>query len=288
MKNPPRDSSTMATAVAVHTSSSSPSRLFRSVRWGIGAILLGAMPWAKADLESSASLPAVDVITVTSMTEAGRTYPAASRATPVYYMIIDLGQQTFGRSWAGEQTPPKGTALKWMMQAMAQQGYRLADNQHRPTQLFVYSWGLLQGGPDQPARKFFGIEDADLIAGPGTGAHRTGASSIVLDVVQGDFFLGMVRSFDMESYHSAKKTLLWETRFGCPAHGLALDEVMPLIIKAAAANLGRETQQPVFVDTSTLVDGRPSPAVQRKRDYESLLADQNVFAADAADSVRKP
>jgi len=127
-----------------------------------------------------------------------------------------------------------------------------------------------------------------LIAGPGSGAHRTGASSMVFDVAQGGFFLGMVRSFDVESYHSAKKTLLWETRFGCPAHGLALDEVMPLMIKAAAANLGRETQRPVSVDTSTLVDGRPSPAVQRKRDYESLLADQNVFAADTADSARRP
>lgn len=288
MKNTPRCSSIVATIVAVFTSGSRPRRLFRSVCWCIGAMLLGTMPRAKADLESSASLPAVDVITLTSMTEAGRAYPVASRARPVYYMIIDLGQQTFGRSWAGEQTPPKGTALKWMMQAMAQQGYRLADDQHRPTQLFVYSWGLLQGGRDQPARKFFGIEDQDLIAGPGGGAHRKGTSSMVFDVAQGDFFLGMVRSFDVESYHSAKKTLLWETRFGCPAHGMALDEVMPLMIKVAAANLGRETLQPVFVDTSKLVDGRPSPAVQRKRNYESWLADQNASAADAADSVRRP
>lgn len=246
------------------------------------------MPQAKADLENSASLPAVDVITVTSMTEAGRAYPVASRARPVYYMIIDLGQQTFGRSWAGEQTPPKGTALKWMMQAMVQQGYRLADDQHRPTQLFVYSWGLLQGGPDQPARKFFGIGDADLIAGPGSATHRTGASAAVFDVAQGDFFLGMVRAFDMESYRSAKKTLLWETRFGCPALGLALDEVMPLMIKVAADNLGRETPQPVFVDTSKLADGKPSPAVQRKRNYESLLADQDAPVVETADSVRRP
>lgn len=77
-------------------------------------------------------------------------------------MIVDAGQRTFGRSWAGEKVPDSRVARKWMMAAMAEQGYRLADSAHPPTQLFVFGWGMMQGGETRPALYFLGGDKLDL------------------------------------------------------------------------------------------------------------------------------
>jgi hypothetical protein len=69
-------------------------------------------------------------------------------------------------------------------------------------------------------------------------------------------FLGLVRSFTMDSETAPKVTLLWETRFGCPATGLAMSDALPLMIHAAALNFGRETRIPVNLNASDEFKGR--------------------------------
>jgi len=225
-------------------------------------LIIGGAATARADLWSTLFVHDIEVITVTDMTEIGRTYPHATPKEPVYFMIIDLGQQSFGRSWAGEKTPKSREALAWMKSALAKQGYYLADDQHPPTQLFIFAWGMIQGGPGRPALKFLGGEKTSLLRdhqdygsfiNPSllpSATQRTGVVGQIWDFAEEDLFLGIVRSYTMDTLKGPKITLLWETRFGCPAVGQWLTDALPQMIKAAALNFGRETAIPVSVNAS--------------------------------------
>jgi hypothetical protein len=199
---------------------------------------------------------------VTDVTSVGRTYPNASRENPVYCKLIDLGYHPFGRVWAGESIPTHDAALNWLIKAMGQQGYRLADEQHPPTQLLVYTWGMRRD---------------DSMAFLGAGKLRwvqlqkhTGIAEKLFDVATTKItgkrkdnypeypclFLGLVRSFTLDSETAPKVTMLWETRFACPATGLAMGDAMPLMIQAAALNFGRETKVPLNINVSDESKGR--------------------------------
>jgi hypothetical protein len=127
---------------------------------------------------------------------------------------------------------------------------------------------MMQGGIDRPALKFLGGDKVDLMweqEQPGgmvdprvllRGMKRMGIAGKVWDIAESDLFLTVVRSYTMDSLHSPKVTLLWETRFACPATGLAMTDAMPLMIKVAAANLGRESKLPVSVNASEVFKGR--------------------------------
>jgi hypothetical protein len=88
------------------------------------------------------------------------------------------------------------------------------------------------------------------------GIQRMGVVGKLWDIAESDLFLGIVRSYTMDSLKAGKPVLLWETRFGCPANGLWLSEAMPQMIKAAALNLGRETKLPVSVNASEEFGGQ--------------------------------
>lgn len=236
---------------------------------GLGIALIFLSP-AHANWLSSFMAPEVDIVSVTDMTDVGRSYPHASPTNPVYYMIIDAGKRPFGRSWAGEKVPSSRTALKWMMDAMAEQGYRLADENHPPTQLFVFGWGMLQGGADRPALQFLGGDKLDLqweeqqyagiLSGQFLNTSRRmklhGLAEKVWEIAESNLFLGVVRSYTIDTATGAKAVQLWETRFACPSRRLDMTDAMPLMIKVAAANLGRESKVPVNVNASDLVKGR--------------------------------
>ena len=231
-------------------------------------LIFGGAPFLRAGFWENFSSHDVDVITVTDMTDAGRVYPTAAPDKPIYYMIYDLGECNFGRTWGGEKTPKPSQARQWMMTAMTQQGYRLADDQHPPTQFFVFGWGMLAGGSERPALKFIGGDKVGLMweqeqRGGFVDARalframqRRGIAGKVWDIAESDLYLGIVRSYSMESIKAEKPVLLWETRFGCPSMGLWMKEAMPMMIKAAAVNLGRETTTPVNLNASDEFGGR--------------------------------
>lgn len=193
----------------------------------------------------------VDVITVTDVTEAGKAHPPATPAQPVYYKIIDLGQEDFGRAWAGERVPHFRTARAWLMKALARQGYLLADEQHPPTQLLVFSWGMTSQG----AFDFMGGDRMPPPL-PGWFAPPIGIWAKVIALSSDDVFLGLVKAFTIESETAPQVTLLWQTRFGCAANGLGMMEALPLMIEVASPNFGRETLLPVNVNASERFRGR--------------------------------
>ncbi len=210
----------------------------------------------------------VDVITVTDVTEEGKAYVPATPARPIRYKMIYVGETDFGRSWAGESIPPKMAVIKWMMAAMKAQGYLVADDQHPPEQLFVFGWGMLQGGEARPALGFLGGDKVNLMweqvqyggfVSPNVllrGLIRMGIAGKVWDIAESNLFMGVVRSYTLNSETALKTTKLWETRFACPATGLGLDDAMPLLISAAAVNFGRETAKPVTLNATDYFGGK--------------------------------
>lgn len=127
---------------------------------------------------------------------------------------------------------------------------------------------MMQGGPDRPALQFLGGDKAGLMweqekyGGAGDprmllrGIQRAGVVGKVWETAESDLFLGIVRSYTIDSETASKTTLLWETRFGCPSTGFWMTEAMPALIKAAALNLGRETKLPVNLNASDAFGGR--------------------------------
>lgn len=212
----------------------------------------------------------VDVITVTDVTEAGRAYAPATPAKPVYYKMVYFGYTVFDgtRIWAGESVPSNKDVMHWMINAMKTQGYLVADEVHPPEQLFVFSWGMMEGGKGRPALGFLGGDKLNLMweqvqyggfVDPRVlvrGIIRTGIAGKVWDFAESDLFMGAVRSFTLDALDSPTPTLLWETRFGCPATGLAMNKAMPLLVTAAAMNLGRETIKPVTFNATEAFSGK--------------------------------
>ncbi len=212
----------------------------------------------------------VDVITVTDVSEAGKAYAPATPAKPVYYKLVYFGYTNFDgtRVWAGEAIPKNKDVLVWMMEAMRIQGYLVADAAHPPEQLFIFSWGMMEGGTDRPALGFLGGDKLNLMweqvqyggfVDPRVlmrGLIRTGIAGKVWDIAESNLFLGAVRSYTLDAMENPKPTLLWETRFACPATGLSMTKAMPLLVTAAAMNLGRETDKPVTFNATEALTGK--------------------------------
>lgn len=226
------------------------------------ALLLAALPASGGVLEKWLHKD-VDVLTVTDVTEAGRARPAASPDRPVRFKLIYFGEQNFGQSWAGERLPAKQDIIRWMIESLKPQGYLLAEDWQPPEVLLVFSWGLLAGGEGRPALSFLGGDRVNLAWENETqyggfvnpkvltrNIIRMGIAGKVWDVTESNLYLGIVRAYTIDSETAPQPTLLWETRFGCPALGLSLDETMPTLIKAASFNFGRETIKPVNLNAS--------------------------------------
>ncbi len=228
----------------------------------------------------------VDVITVTDMTRAGKAWAPATVEHPVRYQIIHLGAASFGDNWAGEAIPSNNAVLLWMMAAMRDQGYLLADATHPPELTLVFGWGMFRESTGEPtleppshfldgavapygvlgsrrrALRFLGGEKVDLMweqqqyggfIDPRVllrGMARTGVTGKVWDFAASDLFLGLVRAYPARLMSTPRDALLWETRFACPATGLRMDRALPQMILAAAPNLGRETAKPVNVNAT--------------------------------------
>lgn len=204
------------------------------------------------------------------MSDAGKAYAPATPGNPVYYKLLYFGYVTYEgeRVWAGESIPSNKDVMQWMMKAMKTQGYLVADAEHPPEQLFVFSWGMMEGGKGRPALGFLGGDKLNLMweqvqyggfVDPRVlvrGIIRTGIAGKVWDIAESDLFLGAVRSFTLDAMENPNPTLLWETRFACPATGLAMDKAMPLMVTAAAMNLGRQTDKPVNLNATTAFGGK--------------------------------
>lgn len=216
------------------------------------------------------------VITVTDFTPAGSLLPVPSPKSPVYYEACSLGFRELGRPMAGEQPPKNDQMLALIVKTLAKQGYVRASDQHPATQFLAFAWGTLRiggpglsFGPSKSVLRFLGgeklghlLEDANQESEFEVGLSDfrrllvSKGSSIadeIYSAANNDLYVALIRSYDFQAATEKKLKQLWETRISLPSSGLALDTALPVAIVTAGPSIGRDTAQPVWVDTS---DGR--------------------------------
>jgi hypothetical protein len=214
------------------------------------------------------------VITVTDFTSAGSLLPVPSSKSPVYYEACSLGFRELGRPMAGEQPPKNDRMLALIVKTLARQGYVGASDRHPATQFLAFAWGTLRiggpglsvGGPPRGVLKFLGGEKVNHLmdyTGESNGqlfdfrrmmvSKGSAVADQIFDAASSDLYVALIRSYDYQAATEGKLKQLWETRISLPSSGLALDTSLPVAIVTAGPSIGRETAQPVWVDTS---DGR--------------------------------
>lgn len=217
--------------------------------------------------------PAIEVITVTDMTDEGRLRPAVTPEAPVYYIAVSMGFKDLGGAMGGEKIPPKDEMLRIITKTLASQGYLPAtNNTPDPTIALVLAWGTLNTdmdygfNPDMPPRQLnrqqilkfiggykMGFSDQDfdpLIPSIAGTSFMNYESRDFYDLAAEDFYVALIGAYDLESIQRKEKKLLWNTRISCPSRRYWLDEVMPTMLALAAPNIGRETARPVWVNVT--------------------------------------
>jgi len=86
--------------------------------------------------------PQIDYTIVTEMTTEGKKLPAPSVDKPVYYYPHAQGQHDVGDAYGGTKDIPYEALQKQLDNALTSNGYRPCDDQHQPTQVFFFVWGM--------------------------------------------------------------------------------------------------------------------------------------------------
>lgn len=86
--------------------------------------------------------PLLDFTIVTELTDEGRKLPPPSFDKPVYYKAVSVGYHVEGQNY-GNQNPMLFEQLQdKLLNALASNGYRLADKDHPATQTLRFVWGM--------------------------------------------------------------------------------------------------------------------------------------------------
>jgi hypothetical protein len=250
----------------------SSKRLFQLL-----SIVLGVFLFFQGDLlaDGLSFLPPRNeiVISVSDFTPAGSLLPVPSPKSPIYYEACSLGFRELGRPMGGEMPPKNDQMLALIVKTLAKQGYIMASDKHPPTQFLAFAWGTLRiggpgmsFGPSAGVLRFLGAEKVGhLMESASFGMTGNGGLSDfrrmllskgsfiadeIYDAASNDLYVALIRSYDFQAATEGKLNQLWETRISLPSSGLALDTSLPIAIVTAGANIGHETAQPVWVDTS--------------------------------------
>lgn len=251
-------------------------KIFR--RMVIGALLMLALTAHATLSDFILGRQDLEVITVTDMTAEGRLHRPATPAEPVYYVAVNLGQQTLGRSRAFEKMPPKEDAIRAISKALAAQGYLPAtDTTPPPTLALVFAWGTLNaeysaGETEDTATPTNLAQIIEFLGGRQVGfterdfdpAHSRirllsgldateGKSREALDLLEraaDNFFIAFITAYDLESMKEKQRKKLWITRISCPSLGFYFSDILPSMLSLAGPHIGRETTQPVWVNAS--------------------------------------
>jgi hypothetical protein len=254
---------------STHFQTCSSQRLFKPL-----LALLGTALFSQGDLfaDGVSFLPPrnEDVITVTDFTPDGSLLPVPTPKSPVYYEACSLGFRELGRSMAGEQPPKNDLMLALIVKTLAKQGYVRASDQHPATQFLAFAWGTLRiggpglsFGPSRSVLRFLGGEKVnhlmeyahDLDGGLWDFKRMmvSKGSSVadeIFSAAGNDLYVALIRSYDFQAATEKKLKQLWETRISLPSSGLAMDTSLPVAIVTAGPSIGRETAQPIWVDTA--------------------------------------
>lgn len=200
-----------------------------------------------------------DILTVTDVTDEGRSWPSPEPGKPVYYEAISFGTRNFP-GLAGDPTPNSRAMLNLIVKTLAKQGFVRAPKKGVAKVFLSIGWGYSRA--NLSALGFLGGNKLDLMweleSGPMLSPNvlRRGFRGVdevkVMEAANSDLYIASIQAFDLVALDAGKKILLWHTRIACEATGLTMAETMPTMIIAAGPFIGRETQKPVWRDLTDL------------------------------------
>jgi len=119
--------------------------------------------------------PQIDYTMMGEVTTEGKKLPTPSVNNPVYYYPHAVGQHDMGDAYGGTKEIPYKSLEKQLLAALASNGYLPSDEQHPPTQLLLFTWGMhnrIDPMPDPDS------DDGSDDSGDGSDASATDTSSM--------------------------------------------------------------------------------------------------------------
>jgi hypothetical protein len=232
-------------------------------RWSICLFLLTVLagPSLRADGFLSFFPPTVpDVLTVTDVTEEGRSWPLPEPGKPVYYEAVSFGSRNFP-ALRGDVTPNPRAMTDLIVKTLAEQGFQRAKEKGVAKIFLSIGWGYSRA--NLGALGFLGGEKLDLmweldntngIIPPEAFLRwaRPLTAEKVMDAANSDLYIASIQAFDLKKLDAGEKVLLWHTRIACETRGLMMADALPTMIVTAGPFMGRETKKPVWRDANDL------------------------------------
>lgn len=253
------------------------SRLYSSGRRSLcGAAVMSILSVGTTSAQFFGPQTKTEIRIVVDLTAEGRKLPEPSRERPVVYFPVTAPEPE-----AGEGVPDRSEVHRWLIQALAAQGYLPVNpQQDQPSQLLVFQWGELDPqieememrvDDDNPvmAQKFWNEREfLDLIAGRSADRPMPWwkREAMRREAVVSRHFVRLV-AFDYEAAKKQQQKVLWHARVSTHADGVTLKEVLPTLIKAGGPHFGRATKQPVVVTLPFVRDGNVELGEPRVKEY---------------------
>jgi hypothetical protein len=203
---------------------------------------------------------APDVLTVTDMTDEGRKWPLPEPGKPVLYEAISFGSRNFP-GLPGDTAPNPRVMTAFIVKTLAEQGYEQAKEKGVAKVFLSICWGY--SSANLGVLGFLGGDKLGLMwelqryernLSPNVRLRwtRSLTAEKVMDTAQGDLYIASIRAFDLEKLDTGTEVLLWSTRIACSSRGFDMADTIPTMITAAGPFIGRETQKPVWRNTTDL------------------------------------
>lgn len=192
-----------------------------------------------------------DVLTVTEVTEAGRSWPLPEPGKPVYYEAISFGARNFP-GLPGDVTPSPRAMTDLIVKTLTEQGFLRAPKKGVAKVFLSIGWGY--SSANIGVLGFLGGDKLDLMRDLDSSPTAFGAprwmrsttAEQVMNAAGSDLYIASIQAFDLEKLDADEKVLLWHTRIACEARGLMMASAIPVMVIAAGPFIGRETKEPVW------------------------------------------
>ncbi|HEY8995331.1 MAG TPA: hypothetical protein VIM71_11755 [Lacunisphaera sp.] len=220
-----------------------------------------------------------DAIVATDATPAGKSLTPPTRAQPVYYRGLSLGDKL--GSIPGDRQPDVKQLNAFVAKILAQQGYLGAQaGVNEPSLFLVLQWGYIIPGTED-LLWFLGYNPANDIAAPvfpgmlGPEVWRRGMRTREIDTIlenaSNPIYGILITAFDYKSARTTEPIAYWQTRIGLPSNGKSMAEALPTMLVAAGPAIGRPSDKPVFVDADSARSGSVTLGELKFLDYDKKV-----------------
>jgi hypothetical protein len=203
-----------------------------------------------------------DVLTVTDVTEEGRSWPLPEPGKPVFYEAISFGSGSFP-GLGGDVRPKSRAMVDLIVKTLAEQGFQRAKEKGVAKVFLSISWGYNRAnlgvlgflGGDKLGL-MWELNNSPFEARGAPRWTRSATAEAVMQLAESDIYFASIQAFDLEKLDAGEMVLLWHTRIVCEARGLYMSAAMPIMIVAGGPYIGRETKKPIWRDAYDLKKGR--------------------------------